>query len=104
MTSTTTFAEWAIVELLGHRRVAGYLQETQLAGSGFLRLDIPDAPNQPGRTQFIAPGSVYAIHPVTEAVATAFAANAHAEPVSQWDLRQIEAKGIGDSGNPWAAE
>ncbi len=35
------FAEWAIVELMGHRRLAGYLREVEIAGRGFLRLDIP---------------------------------------------------------------
>lgn len=58
-----TFDEWCVAELLGHRRVAGRVREVQLAGHGFLRLDEPGADGQPGRTQFIAPGSVYVLHP-----------------------------------------
>lgn len=35
------FEEWVVLELLGHRRLAGYLSEQQVAGAGFLRLDVP---------------------------------------------------------------
>lgn len=83
------FAEWCIVEMLGHRRLAGYLSEVQVAGQGFLRLDIPDAGNDPGRTQFLAPGSIYALHPVTEATARKAAASWRPEPISHWELTAI---------------
>lgn len=88
MTATTDqpFDEWAIVELLGHRRLAGRLREATLAGAGFLRLDIPATPGHEPQTQYIAPGSVYALHPTTEAIATAAAARCRPEPVSRWDL------------------
>ena len=84
------FAEWCVCELLGHRRLAGYVQEVQLAGAGFLRLDIPEAGGDPGRTQYIAPGSVYALHPVGEDTARRAAAAWRPEPVSRWDLPAIE--------------
>lgn len=92
MTETQTaapFAEWCIVEMLGHRRLAGYLQEVQIAGQGFLRLDIPDADDDPGRTQFIAPGSIYALHPVSEATARSVAVQWRPEPVSRWELAVV---------------
>ena len=46
MTETTekTFEGWAIVELMGHRRLAGYVTETELAGAPMLRLDVPEHP------------------------------------------------------------
>lgn len=93
MTATTEqpFSEWAIVELLGHRRLAGHIQEVQLAGAGFLRLDIPAAGDDPARTQYIAPGSVYALHPTSEATARAAATSWRPEPISRWDLPAIEA-------------
>lgn len=83
------FAEWCIVELLGHRRLAGHIQEIQLAGAGFLRLDIPAEGADPARTQYIAPGSVYALHPVTEATARAAARQWRPEPVSRWELTAL---------------
>lgn len=97
MTTTTEqtedqpFTEWCIVELLGHRRLAGHIREVQIAGHGFLRLDIPEgADGDPARTQLIAPGSVYTMHPVTEATARAAAQAWRPEPVSRWDLPAIE--------------
>jgi hypothetical protein len=33
---------WAIVELMGHRRLAGWVQEVELAGAPMLRLDVPE--------------------------------------------------------------
>jgi hypothetical protein len=40
-TSEVSFSSWVILELLGHRRLAGKLTEQQIAGHGFLRLDVP---------------------------------------------------------------
>jgi hypothetical protein len=84
--TTPTFDEWAIVELLGHRRLAGHLREVQVAGAGMLRLDIPAAGDDPARTQFIAPGSVYALHPVDEDTARAAAQTWRPQPVQRWEL------------------
>jgi hypothetical protein len=81
-----TFAHWCIVELLGHRRLAGHVREVQLAGAGFLRLDIPATDGHAAQTQLVAPGSVYALHPVDEATARAVAAHSRPEPVHRWEL------------------
>jgi hypothetical protein len=81
-----TFDEWCVLELLGHRRLAGRVREVQLAGAGFLRLDVPAANGQPETTQYIAPGSVYTLHPVTEATAIAAAQAWRPTPVQRWEL------------------
>lgn len=78
--------EWMVVEMLGHRRVAGRVREVQVAGAGFLRLDIPASDGREAQTQFIAPGSVYALHPVAEAIARAAAGRLNTEPVHRWEL------------------
>lgn len=80
------FAEWAIVELMGHRRLAGYLTEQEIAGKGFLRLDIP---GDPPATQFYSPTSVYAITPTTEAIARAVATSTRPMPVQRWELELV---------------
>ncbi len=80
------FDEWCIVELLGHRRLAGRLTEVQIAGAGFLRLDIPAHGGDPARTQLIQPGSVYALHPVDEATARRAASSWRPAPVQRWEL------------------
>lgn len=81
-----TFDQWAIIELMGHRRLAGRVREVQLAGHGYLRLDIPASGDDPSRTQFIAPGSVYALHKTGEETARAAAAQWRPEPVQRWEL------------------
>jgi hypothetical protein len=87
----STFDEWCIVELLGHRRLAGRVREVQVAGSGFLRLDIPAAGVDPARTQYVSPGSVYALHPVGESTARAAAGRWRPEPIQRWELAAVAA-------------
>lgn len=96
MTDTETkFAGWAILELMGHRRLAGYVTETELAGSGVLRLDVPApevvegasaSPSDWSSTQFYAPSALYCLTPVTEATAREVASVSHPQPVQQWEL------------------
>lgn len=93
--SRDAFGEWVVLELMGHRRLAGYLTEQELAGHGFLRLEIPgevlyDAKgerHEKGRaTQFYSPASVYAIHPVSEEAARLVAVRTRPEPLTSWEL------------------
>lgn len=81
------FDEWAVLELMGHRRLAGRVSEVELAGAAFLRIDVfaGDA-EAPVATQFYAAGAVYAITPTTEKVARAFGARAQPAPVARWEL------------------
>jgi hypothetical protein len=73
------FQGWAVLELMGHRRLAGQLSEQNVGGAAFIRIDVPSAPPV---TQFYAPGAVYAITPCTEEVARAVAAKTQTDPVS----------------------
>jgi hypothetical protein len=59
----TPFAAHAIVEIMGHVRIAGWTTEATIAGSGFIRVDIPDADGNTKATKYIGPGSIYAITP-----------------------------------------
>lgn len=81
-----TFGEWAILELMGHRRLAGYVQECQIGGAGFLRIDIPEADGKPPATQYYAPSAVYAITPTTEETAREVAQITRPAPVQRWEL------------------
>lgn len=76
---------WTILELMGHRRLGGYVREQEIAGAGFLRIDVP-ATDGPQATQFYPPSSVYCITPTTEAMARAVAKNNTPEPVHRWEL------------------
>jgi hypothetical protein len=89
--SASVIEGWAILELMGHRRLGGYVSEVSVAGSAMVRVDIPH-PQKLGETaatQFYAGHAIYAITPTTEEVARAIARGAP-EPVSRWDLRALE--------------
>jgi hypothetical protein len=80
---TAGWAGWAIVELMGHRRLAGHITEETIAGAAFLRLDIPC---DPPITQLYAPASVYCITPTTEDIARRTANLGRPAPVSRYEL------------------
>lgn len=86
MIESDDFDSWAVLELMGHRRLAGRVRAVKLAGAAFLRIDVPADGDHVAATQFYAPGSVYAITPVTEEVARAVAVRSRPEPVSVWEL------------------
>lgn len=89
------FREWALLELFGHRRLAGLVTEVELAGDGFLRLDVyPGDAQEPMATQLYAPKAVYAITPVAESLARKFAAANEPAPVTRWDLPEVEAPAL----------
>jgi hypothetical protein len=53
------YSGWAIVDLLGHQRVAGWVQPAAMGGAHFVRIDVPT-----GRglaTQLLGPGSIYKV-------------------------------------------
>lgn len=79
---------WAIVDLMGHRRLAGRLSEEEKFGSKLGRLDIPDAEGN-WRTEYFGGSSVYSIAIVTEAVARHVAAKPGLQPVSSWDFPKM---------------
>lgn len=90
------FKQWAVLELMGHRRLGGLVTETLIAGSPFIRIDIHirEFEGESGdkiTTQFYSPASVYSIIPVGQAEARAVAAYNRQEPVYPYEVRQITA-------------
>lgn len=88
MEDEAVFAQWVILELMGHRRLAGWLTEQEIGGKGFLRLDIPGEPTNkiPAATQLYNPTAVYCITPTTEDIARRVALRDRPAPVSAWEL------------------
>ena len=81
-----TFREWAIVELMGHQRMAGMVSEVQIAGAGMIRIDVPAVNGQAEFCRFISPAALYAINPVTEEIARGLAARVSSAPVHRYEL------------------
>lgn len=89
-----TFEEWAILELMGHRKLAGLVREATIAGGAFIRIDIPAV--EPGKwtaTQYYSPASVYCMTPCTEALARQTAASYQPVPVNRYELEKLPASG-----------
>lgn len=80
------FDEWAILELMGHRRLAGKISEQTIGGASFIRIDVPEASGGLPATQIYSPAAVYCITPVSEEVARAVASRNRPEPVHRWEL------------------
>lgn len=78
--------EWCLVELMGHRRHAARVREVEIAGAGMLRLDEPSVDDGPGRTLYVSPSSVYALHPTTEEAVRMMVRTWRHEPVQRWEL------------------
>lgn len=101
------FAMWAILELMGHRRLAGYVQEAQIAGASFIRLDIFQDSEKPDSytTQFYSPGSVYCLTPTTETVARQIANTNTYRPVQSWELQPaLEASHHPRESDDWSSD
>lgn len=92
MSDKTSFNEWALVELFGHQKIVGKVSEATLAGGSFLRVDVPEFNKHPAFTRFYGPGAIYSINPVTEEIARGLMENYRNEPVSRFELPQIEEK------------
>ena len=76
----------AVIELMGHQRIAGWVEEIEIAGAGFLRVDVPATTQGPGFTRLVSPKSVYAITPCVEETALRVAEHCRAAPFQAWEL------------------
>lgn len=87
--SEKTFEEWAILELMGHRRLAGKISEYTIGGASFIRIDVPGA-----ATQFYTPAAIYCITPIAEDMARRFAENNKPAPIQQYELPPVVGHGV----------
>lgn len=78
---------WAILELMGHQVIAGWVTEETIAGAAFVRVDVPETGAFPAYTRYFNPSSVYALNPTTEEVAKAAAANWRCKPASLLEFK-----------------
>jgi len=92
---------WAIVEIFGHQRIAGWMTEQTIAGHGFIRVDVPEIRNEhkdattieggviAAHSKLFGPGAIYAINPVDEALARIAAKNIRHAPVTPFGLESV---------------
>jgi hypothetical protein len=69
--SQTDIEGWAILDLFGHNKIAGYVTTAIVGTSGMLRVDVPAVDAMPPYTRFYGPGAIYSLTLVTEEIARA---------------------------------
>ena len=89
---SSSFNEWALVELFGHQRIVGKVSEATLAGGAFLRVDVPGFNGEKAFTRFYGPSAIYSLSPVDETIARGLMERYRNEPVSRFELPQIADK------------
>lgn len=77
---------WAIVEVMGHKKFAGFVSEQVLGGASFVRIDIPAVDGQAEFSKLFSAGSIYCITPVVEDIARGMAGTYRERPVQAYDL------------------
>lgn len=80
-TITTNPVVWAYIELLGHNCITGKVTLQELAGTTFLRVDVPENDGYEAFVKFVHPNSVYAITPMKEEDAIKLASNWQVAPL-----------------------
>lgn len=81
--SAFDFEGWAILELMGHRKLGGFVR----MNGPLIRIDVHDE-SKPVMTQWYGAHSLYCLTPTTETVAKRLTASAYRpEPVTPYELR-----------------
>jgi len=94
---------WAIVELMGHRRLAGYVREAAQFGTAMIRIDIPaEREGEQPITQFYGGSSIYCLSPVSEETARAVAQYQRPKPVHQYELIPPTRPALSTDHDPFA--
>lgn len=98
---------WAILELMGHRKLAGFVSD----GGGLLRItvyladpsdDPEDSGLKPIATQWYGRAAIYCITATTKETCLGLAERYQPEPITRWELP--ERTGVGAGPEPPDAE
>lgn len=84
---------WAFLEVMGHQKLSGFVTEVNLAGTGFLKIYVPEIETElwNGKTvtvssfeKLYSPSSVFSITPCTEEIARGIAAKICEKPLEEY--------------------
>lgn len=79
--SEETKTQWGIVELMGHKVVAGAISKDEMLGKPMLRVDVPATSVYPPFTQFYGEAAIYCVTFTSEEVASRVAEQNRTNPV-----------------------
>jgi hypothetical protein len=80
------FEGWAIVDLMGHLRMGGYVSEVEFGGSRVGRIDVPAEGDEPASTHLFGGQSIYRLTFVDEEIARRVARSSPARPVDHYEI------------------
>ena len=87
--SEPAFGQWCLVELFGHQQIVGEVSEQTIAGEGFIRVDVPAVEDHPDFTKLYGRGAIYALTPLSEAMARDMIAQRQQAPIAVYDLPRL---------------
>ena len=92
--SSPSFDQWCIVELFGRQVIAGRVTEQTIGGCSFIRVDVPEMEEREAFTRFYGQGAIYAMTPVSEAVARMALRRFRPEPVNVYvpEIQQLASR------------
>lgn len=79
---------WGVVELMGHKVVAGRISKDEMLGKPMLRIDVPTTDRSGEFTQFYGEAAIYCVTFTSEEVARRTAAAIVAIPVCVYSPAQ----------------
>ena len=96
-TTNEPFESWAVLEIMGHRRIAGYVSERMIGGKPMLKIEVPKG-NDITVTTYCSAESVFSLTPCDEADAVAAAKTIGGGFNEQPRLGFIDHNVLGDPG------
>jgi hypothetical protein len=78
---------YAVIEMMGHRKIVGKISESDIGGSALLKVSVLGKNAEPDRTEYIGIGSIYCLTIVTEEAAKAVAVTNAPEPTWAWGIK-----------------
>lgn len=90
-TEKETIEQFAVVEMMGHRKIAGAVKQSELAPGALIRVDVFGANGEIERTEHVGSSAIYDITICSEQTAKAAAIAHNPQPSFAYDiLRQRE--------------
>lgn len=110
--------QFAIVEIMGHIRIAGRIHEERRFGVDMLRIEVPAIGDRPSFTRFFGGSAIFSLTPCDEATATAAASEIRVSDYSSWttvrslpsyiegelDIEPDDGNVLGDDEQGWPDE
>lgn len=84
---------WALVELFGHQRIAGFVSEHAMGGETFVRVDVPEVKDCNRFTRLFGKGAIYSISPAGKDVVLRLVAAMRVVPIQPYELKMVPAIG-----------